>query len=183
MIEQQESTLLILGPHRKEAGNEICSTLLFTSTNENAVITVDLTPKGRHRFSPESQAWESTCDLDIITPHQQVYSSLSTEQQNSSSNVAIHSIASPGDLTQLGVVLSDRIDSHEELGDETYLCFDSITTLLQYSQPKRVYQFLNNLVGMVVSSEITAHFHLDPLAHDEQVVRSLRGIFDDVLEI
>lgn len=81
-------------------------------------------------------------------------------------------VTEPGDLTGLGIAVTD----HLEPG--TRLCFDSVTAMLQYVELERAYTFLNSLLGHLWNADATAHFHLDPAAHDARTVAAVASLFD-----
>ena len=90
--------------------------------------------------------------------------------------------ADPGDLTGLGIAVSER------LGDlpadaEPAVCVDSLTTLLQYADTERAYRFLQVLCGRVRAAGGTVHVHADPAAHDERELDRLAGLFDGVRSV
>lgn len=98
------------------------------------------------------------------------------------SNVSTASISSPGDLTGLGIKLSQCLSSWSGDAKPTAVHFGSLTTLLQFADLKRVFQFVHVVTGRIESAGAVGYFHLDPAAHDEQTVATLRSIFDGVYE-
>ncbi|MFC7233861.1 DUF7504 family protein [Halosegnis marinus] len=95
--------------------------------------------------------------------------------------VSTASVSSPGDLTGLGIKLSQCLSSWE--GGATTVRFDSLTTLLQFADLKRVFRFVHVLTGRLDSADAVGYFHVDPGAHDDQTLATLRGLFDTVLEV
>jgi len=89
-------------------------------------------------------------------------------------------VDSPGNLTDLGVTLTELLETHAERAPETTFCFQSLTVLLQYSPPDEVYQFLHTLGGHLDRFGIAGHFHLHEGAHEEETIASLRPAFDRV---
>lgn len=99
------------------------------------------------------------------------------------SSVSVTSVSNPGDLTGLGIKVSQCLSSWEEADGELGLCFRSLTTLLQFADVERVFQFVHLLTQRVEAAGARAHFHMDPNAHDDQAVATLRSLFDDVREL
>ncbi|WP_255149118.1 DUF7504 family protein [Halorarius halobius] len=99
------------------------------------------------------------------------------------SSVSVTSVSSPGDLTGLGIKVSQCLTSWDDADGELALCFRSLTTLLQFAELERVFQFVHLLTQRVEASGARAHFHMDPNAHDDQTVATLRSLFDDVREL
>lgn len=93
-------------------------------------------------------------------------------------DVSVRTVSSPGNLTDIGVKLTEVLDGHS--AQRPLLCFQSLTVLLQYAPLDEVYQFLHTLVSHVDRTEATAHFHLHADAHDDDTVATLRTLFDRV---
>lgn len=97
-------------------------------------------------------------------------------------NVSVQAV-SPTDLTGLGIVLSDFLGSWSTEPEQVTVCFDSLTDLLQYSDTKTVFRFLRIATRRLELVDANAHFHLDPSAHDEQTIATLRSAFDAVVTV
>jgi len=93
----------------------------------------------------------------------------------------VRSVSSPGDLTGLGIAISEYLSEWHSDDNRTVVCFDSVTTLLQYADTERVFQFIHVLTQRIEEAGATAHFHMDPAAHDDQTVRTITSLFDDVV--
>jgi hypothetical protein len=91
-------------------------------------------------------------------------------------------VADPGDLQRLGLTISDHL-AGLDTDERTTLCFHSLSALLQYVDLRRGYRFLHTLIGRLDSVEASSHYHLDPEAHDEQTVATLRPLFDAVVDV
>ncbi|WP_436926709.1 DUF7504 family protein [Halosimplex amylolyticum] len=93
-------------------------------------------------------------------------------------------LASPRDLTKLGVKITDCLDRWTETAPEQQItvCFQSISTLLQYVTLDQVFKFLDVLTERCRAADAISHYHMDPLAHDNQTIERLTGLFDVVLE-
>ena len=93
----------------------------------------------------------------------------------------------PGNLTDLGVNIGDVIGEYNALSDEVEseiaLCFHSLSVLLYYAEIDHACQFLHRVTRAVETHGITAHYHLDPVAFDDQVIAKIRTLCDDVLAI
>jgi hypothetical protein len=85
----------------------------------------------------------------------------------------------PADLTGLGITVSERLTNWQR--SESLLIFESLNTLLAHIELKRVFRFLHVLVNRVESTGATAHYHLDPSAHDDRTVATLTSLFDTVV--
>jgi len=96
--------------------------------------------------------------------------------------VSVQTISSPGNLTDLGIKISSYLTDWESNGNATAICFNSLTTLLQYADVQRAFRFLHVLTGRVRSVDGFAHYHMDPGAHDEKTLNTLMTLFDGVAE-
>lgn len=94
----------------------------------------------------------------------------------------VRSVSTPGDLTGIGIKLSEFFDEWADDGNDLALCFHTLTTFLQYADLRSVYQFVHVLTGRVRARDGRAHYHLDPTAHDRRTVNTLSALFDAVVE-
>jgi hypothetical protein len=96
--------------------------------------------------------------------------------------VATERVSDPSDLPRLGITLSEFLT---RWGDDTQtiVAFDSISALLQYADLQRVYRFLHTLKGRLQSVDAVSFYHLDPAAHDERSIATLRPLFDTVVTV
>ena len=97
--------------------------------------------------------------------------------------VVLEFVSDPGDLTGLGMRLTECLDRWSESETRNVACFHSLTALLQYADLERAYRFLHVLVGHFEASGTVAHFHMDPGAHDVQTVNTVKTLIDAVIEV
>jgi hypothetical protein len=88
-------------------------------------------------------------------------------------------VDAPADLTQLGIEIGDVIDGRERVS----VCFDSLTTTLQYADYTEVYEFLHAITGRLRAADARTHVHINPIAHDDQVLAGLSTLFDARVEV
>jgi len=93
----------------------------------------------------------------------------------------VRTVSDPGDLTGIAIAVSEFLDALPAEATPA-VCLDSLTTLLQYTGPTRVYRFLKVCVGRVRAAGGTLHCHVDPGAHGDDVMTTLEDVFDVVLE-
>ena len=98
-------------------------------------------------------------------------------------NRPIETVSSPNDLTGLGIRITEFLTDWEENDNQTVVCFDSLTALLQYVELETAYEFLHILTGRMAAVDAFAHFHMDPEAHDEQTIESVATLMDAVIEV
>lgn len=93
--------------------------------------------------------------------------------------VDVRTIGDPGNLTRLGVAITEALAEFE--GDGPVVCFHSLSVLLQYAPLEQVFQFLSVLNSHLDAADAVAHFHFDPATHDERTLATLRPLFDEVV--
>lgn len=123
---------------------------------------------------------ERPANLGVVTVDENSRSAGAVAASESTAGGAVRSVSSVGDLTGLGIAISEYLAEWHDNGAQTVVCFDSLTSLLQYAGSRRVFQFLHVLTRRVDSTSAVAHYHLDPAAHDEQDVRTITSLFDRV---
>lgn len=97
--------------------------------------------------------------------------------------VAVETVANPGDLTGIGIRLSERLGAWADDDARTVVCVHSLDALLQYADLQRLFRFLHVLTGRLRTIGAVAHFHLDPSAHDQQTLATLLQLFDAAVEV
>jgi len=93
--------------------------------------------------------------------------------------VTTRHVDAPADLTQLGIEIGDVIEGREQVS----VCFDSLTTTLQYAGYSDVYEFLHAITSRLRAADARTHIHINPIAHDEQVLAGLSTLFDGRVDL
>jgi len=96
------------------------------------------------------------------------------ESATGAAGVATETVRQPSDLTRLGIAVGDFLASH----DDVTVCFDSVTTMLQYVRFETAFEFLHVVTGRVVAAGARAHFHVDPAAHEQTHLAALTSLCD-----
>jgi len=95
---------------------------------------------------------------------------------------AVERVGSPHNLTQLGVRITDCLDEWDGVVDRpTVVCFQSITTLLQYVDIEGAVEFLGVVTERCAATDAVAHYHVDPQAHDDDTIDRLADLFGTTL--
>ena len=89
--------------------------------------------------------------------------------------VVVESVSTPSDLTGLGIKIGQFLREWEA---PLFVCFDSLTPMLQYVEFQTAYEFLHAITGQIYAAGATSHFHIDPQAHDETHVAGITSLFD-----
>jgi hypothetical protein len=185
---EPEACVLLLAPSLHAATEDACLDLLsFEAAAEENVLWVTYTR------SPDDcvQEWMAHVDsppgnVQFVNVGETTRAASAHPGGSTASNVAegaVETLSSPGDLTGLGITLSEILKEWDGNGKRTVACFDSLTALLQYADLQTIYKFLHVLTGRFDAADVTAHFHLDPDACDQQTVSTLTSLFDTVVEL
>jgi KaiC/GvpD/RAD55 family RecA-like ATPase len=92
--------------------------------------------------------------------------------------------SSPVDMTGIGIKFSELLQEfYEERGIErNRVFFDSLSTLLMYSDLQTVFRFLHVFTGRIQSADGLGLYAIDSTAQDDQTMNTLKQLFDGVIE-
>lgn len=93
----------------------------------------------------------------------------------------VEMIASPGDLTSLGMAISDVLERLHGEVDSLSVCIDSVTVLLQYADQQRVFRFLHTINRRFELVGAAVHIHLDPVTQNDRVVATFATLAKSVV--
>lgn len=182
------SSIFFLEPAFTPRSDGWCAKLLSSHPSQDAtIIFITVTQSADDRL----EAWQSHVDVEL--PSRVGFIDLKSSSQTTkghslaaadriSSEVRIERVNNPGNLTKIGVILSTYLTEWAHEGDRIILCFDSLTALLQFTELEPIYRFIREVSNILQNFDALAHYHLDPDAHDEQVVNRLMALFDAVVE-
>ena len=94
------------------------------------------------------------------------------------SPAAVACVDDPMDLTGVGLKMGRYLETRGCA--KTVVSFDSVTVLLQYVDTRRAFRFLHAIGNRVRAVDATAHYHVDPNAHDDRMLATLSSLFDAV---
>lgn len=184
-IEAGTQTML-LGPDMNPVTDRVCAELLaHVDPRREYVLYLEYSLPIERRI----EAWDEhvgTRPARMAIVHPDALSRGARDRSDSidaGSDVVVEPIPDPANLTRTGVILTDVIDGWEDDDVRVAACVHSVTSLLQYVDLRQAYQFLHVLIGQFHGAGVTAHYHLDPDAHDRQTVDTLKQLFDGVIEI
>lgn len=177
---EDASEVLLLGPMRESLDNRACSTMMEAwPVADRDVLFVSLTQPADERFGLLRQSITASPErVCIVSGADRHSSETRIEAGEGQTTLSVSAIRDPSDLPRLGITINKAIDRWEEAGD-ILMCFHSLTALLQYAEPNRVFRFVHLLQNRL---NATAHYHMDVDAHDQQTIATLRPLFDAVVE-
>jgi hypothetical protein len=183
------ANILVLAPSFANETRHICTDLLAGDDPSSAhviAVTHTRSPEGvvadwhDHASTPPARGHVISVGDRTATPG---------TDEDGAAEVAppwtVDNVENPGNLTGLGIALSESLQEHTYAGDGpgTRLCFDSLTVLLQYADVKRAFRFLHVVTGRVKTADGVGHYHLDPAAHDQQTLATIKGLFDAIVTV
>lgn len=173
------STVLLLSSCLDPAGREACRELLTVRPSARLnVIYVAFTRAGKHHLDWWTDAAVEPQRVAVIDAAPVPSRSAPIE-----SDCAVYDrIGSPGNLTKIGVAISEHCKEFEGEGT-TVVCLRSLTALLQYIELDRAYRFLNAIANQLASIGAIGHCHINPNAHSRQELNALRTVFDATVSI
>lgn len=185
---EDAANVLVLADSMHTHTETACHDLTTTDRiSDSALIAVTLTQ------SPDRQIafWqdhleERPATATIIGVGEDIQSATTRETPHAplpTSAVTIEAVSSPGDLTGLGITLTEYVTDTDRSAAHVALCFRSITTLFQYADFQRIFRFFHIFTNKVRDGDVTAHYHMNPVAHDPKEVNALKSLFDAVVEL
>jgi hypothetical protein len=182
------SDVLVLGPVQGADCDRNCTALLsYAVPDRTNILAVTVTRSANdwlsmwQRYSSGSPASMVVVSLGEETGGAPASTTIST--QSGPEQITIETVSDPSDLTRLGITLSRLISDISTEEERTAVCVHSLTALLQYVEPRRLFRFLHIFRGKLSSVDAMAHYHMDPDAHDKQTVGVFRSLFDTVVRI
>jgi len=150
-----------------DEGREVCTSLLHTDDTEGSVLFVSFTRQA------------AVCVEQIAdAPHLQNVGVITVGDTASAvdrDGVLTESVSTASDLTGLGIQIGKFLSEWDE---PVLVCFESLTSMLQYVDYETAYEFLHAVTGQITAAGARAHFHVDPSAHDQQDIAGIASLFD-----
>ena len=189
-IGEDAHNVLLLAPSMDACADDGCVDLLTVGPpGGEDVLFVSLVESPDERLAEwRSRAGnESPAKVGFVTVGDTTRSAASTATTGAPTpggpdEITVRTVSNTGNLTDIGIEVSRFLAEWDGDGNRTVVCFDSLTTLLQYVDLQRVFRFLHVVTGRVRATEGLAHYHLDPTAHDERTINTLKTLFDGLAE-
>ena len=91
-------------------------------------------------------------------------------------------VSSPGDLTGVGIGLTEFMRRFYHRDGAARVGVHSLSTMLMYTEFRRLFQFLHVITGRIDSSGFVGTFAIDSSALESRELNMLLQLFDDVVE-
>jgi hypothetical protein len=177
--------LLLMGPSHSPADYDLCANLLVPQDDppENLLlVTFEKSPderlnilEGHLGTLPDNIAMLNVGDA-TRSGSSDIVSTPNTE------GIQVDNLSDSTDIQRMGLAINKYLSQWDGDG-ETALCFHSLSALLETVEPQTVFRFLNVLLGRVRSGNVRAHYHIDPVAHDDQTLETYRPLFDERIRV
>jgi hypothetical protein len=106
-------------------------------------------------------------------------SGASARLQNPVGDMALtETVSDPTDLATVGVRASEYLEAWDDNGRRTVVVLDTLTGLLDAVDLDRAFRFLHVLAGRVESVDGRAYYLLNPDAHDDRSLSTVRELAD-----
>jgi hypothetical protein len=178
-------SVLVLGPTSRSISDAICSKFLVGERgSRNALfVTFDDSPTDRLDVCHRSDEWTGG-EIGIIEVGRGGRNSPAVSEttgDGTAGSITVRHVSNPGDLSKLGIVISQLLADFDETPRQTVLCFHTLSALHSQIGTKTLFRFLNTLQGRLRSADAIGHYHMDPELHDDLVIETLRPIFDVIV--
>ena len=180
------TSVLLLGPTGNSVSDAICSRFLVGEGGPRDVIfvTFDESPGERISVCNRADGWQGgeIGFIEVGRGNRNTATVSETTKSPGGGSITIKQVSRPGDLSKLGIVISQLLAEFETTPRRTVLCFHTLSALHNQIGTKTLFRFLNTLQGRLRASDAIGHYHMNPDLHDEIVIETLRPIFDSIVE-
>lgn len=180
------TSVLLLGPTGNSVSDAICSRFLVGEEGPHDVIfvTFDESPGERISVCSRADGWQGgeIGVIEVGRGNRNTATVSETTESPGGGSITIKQVSRAGDLSKLGIVISQLLAEFETTPRRTVLCFHTLSALHNQIGTKTLFRFLNTLQGRLRASDAIGHYHMNPDLHDEIVIETLRPIFDSIVE-
>jgi len=189
VIEQSQASIrpgdnvLVCCPSFTGAEPRACLDLLTPdgSTDVHALSVLFTQSPGDHVDAWQRIAGAYPTRMRIVAVDADARSDRAAEAADADAERAVERVGSPHNLTRLGIRVADCLDEWAGATETVVVCFQSLTTLLQYVDVESAVAFLDVVAERCAATDAVAHYHLDPQAHDDETIDRLRELFGTTL--
>jgi hypothetical protein len=183
------SSILVLAPTESDPDDEACLDLLTTyDLSSINVLSATVAQSASERLDLWCRDTEGTMPAGA-TIVDASWDDVSTTGgrpalpgDEGSTQVSVRRLPSNAEPIDLGMAIARYLGAWESAPESTILCLHSLTDLLDRFDRETVVSLASGLNDLCEDVGATAHHHLDPAAHDEETVATLRPLYDTVVE-
>lgn len=179
------TSILVLAPIREEPDNHACMDLLTPTDphDENVLsITVSATPDERLALWKRHVGKTLPKRAAIVDAGSPAVTDDQLAASDAHPSITVDILSDRPNPHELSAAVGQYLGAWEPSPERTLVCLHSLTSLLEIHDRSTVFQLLSALNTRFARADVSAHYHLDPNAHDDQVIAELRPLFDTVVE-
>jgi len=179
----RSSSILLLAPLHESPDDGACIDLLTPEPpGEANVVSVTLSASPAERLS----LWQREAGSELPTRATIVDARRNMTNRelptSESGPISVRGVPENANLYDIGLVIAGQLGAWKDTPEPTVMCLHSLTALLAAYEPEQVIGLITALNDLCERLGVTAHHHLDPDAHDEETVATLRPLYDAVVE-
>lgn len=181
------STLLITQPQTTDLGRDACIDALTVHppTLANLIAITHEQAPDEWLATWRQRIGDSPANLTLITADATTRSAaqpVPPSQETAIGGQEVLALSDPGDLTQLGIIVSERLTDWQDTDRRPVVCGGSLTAMLQWVDLPVLFRFLHVFLQRLRAADALIHFHLHPDAHSDQTRQTLEQLFDRVID-
>ncbi|WP_144926260.1 DUF7504 family protein [Halorubrum salsamenti] len=177
------SSVLLLTPSHEPPDNSACIDLLTRDPpGETNVLSATLSASPAERLSlwKREAGSELPKRATIIDGRRNVTDAqLPTSEAGS---ISVRGLPEDADLYDVCLAIASQLGAWKDTDATTVACLHSVSTLLTTYGTDRVISLITGLNDLCERLDVIAHHHVDPSAHDEETLATLRPLYDTVIE-
>jgi len=174
------STVLVLAESRAD---DTCRALLAGHGQPHDLLGVTFAGSVHDRLAVWDPVDDATDNATVFSMGAVARSASASDGGGPSLPVRIDAIEDPGDLSTLEVAIHEQLSQWDDSSTRAVACFHSITTLLEHVDERTAGRFVDSLARRLAAAGATAHFHMDPRAHDASTIDRFRDCVDAVVTV
>jgi KaiC/GvpD/RAD55 family RecA-like ATPase len=106
------------------------------------------------------------------------------EEEELDDGTFVHRVASPSDLTGIGIGLTKCFDRHQAAAVERgRVALLGLSTMITYADEGTVFKFCHVVSSRLDTAGFLGIFTIDSTAHDEQTLQVIKQAFDGLIEL
>lgn len=179
---ERRHVLVLDGPDTDPFADPCLDHLTADGADATDVVLVTVTQSSRDRVETfGARLDQRPAKLGVVAVDEQTRGGAGSGPA-SADRLSVSSVGTPGDLTGLGIAITEYLSTWAGDGNRTVVCIHSLTALLQSVPADRAFEFLNALLSRTASANAAIHVHMNPDAHDEQTFQTISTLFDEVVD-
>lgn len=177
------SSILLLAPSHEFHDDSACIDLLTRKppTESNVLsVTLSASPTERLTVWQREAGDELPTRVMIIDGRREM-----TKAElpiSEAGPISVRGVSKYADLDDIGLAIASQLGEWKGTDETTFMCVHSVTTMLASYNTGRVLSLITGLNDLCDRLNVVAHHHVDPDNLDEEMLTTLRPLYDAVIE-